>query len=89
MQFINEVFEGLRVYILILFYEKRLFKVDILRFVIGYIGFLLEFVKFNVGIVNFNQIVYKEKYCKVIINCYYSELSIYVIIVFFDILYFY
>lgn len=73
MQSINEAFEGLRAHIPTLPYEKRLSKVDTLRLAIGYIGFLSELVKTNVGTANSNHNTYKEKQRKVIINCHYSE----------------
>nr|XP_022305337.1 pancreas transcription factor 1 subunit alpha-like [Crassostrea virginica] len=72
MQSINEAFEGLRSHIPTLPYEKRLSKVDTLRLAIGYIGFLSELVKSNVGTAGPHQPAFKEKQRKVIINCHYS-----------------
>lgn len=72
MQSINDAFEGLRAHIPTLPYEKRLSKVDTLRLAIGYIGFLSELVKSNVGNANPQQSAYKEKPRKVVINYHYS-----------------
>jgi transcription factor 1a len=73
MQSINDAFEGLRAHIPTLPYEKRLSKVDTLRLAIGYIGFLSELVKSNVGNANSQQPPYKEKPRKVVINYHYSR----------------
>ncbi|XP_061180403.1 pancreas transcription factor 1 subunit alpha-like [Saccostrea echinata] len=72
MQSINEAFEGLRAHIPMLPYEKRLSKVDTLKLAIGYIGFLSELVKSNVGTTNPQLSSSREKQKKIVIKCHYS-----------------
>lgn len=49
MQSINDAFEGLRAHIPTMPYEKRLSKVDTLKLAIGYINFLTEQIKSDLG----------------------------------------
>lgn len=73
MKFINDVFDNLWNFILLNFnVDWRLFKVDILRLVICYIGYLFNLVEIIIDF--FFEVVMKKNsrvYEKIIVCCYF------------------